>query len=47
MRGHDFCSNHALDNLKVEPEEVSEVDKLKEEGNEFFVCKRYQKALTK
>ena len=43
----DPCSNHPIDNLEVEDEEVSEVEKLKDEGNEFFVCKKYQKALTK
>lgn len=49
LADEDFCpcSNHPIDNLEVEDEEVTEVEKLKEEGNEFFVCKRYQKALTK
>ena len=41
------CSNHTMDNLEVEDEEVSEVEKLKDEGNDFFVSRRYQKALTK
>ena len=41
------CSNHPMENLEVEDEEVSEVERLKDEGNEFFVSRRYQKALTK
>ena len=37
-----------MDNVEAEEEEeVSEVEKLREEGNEFFVSRKYQKALTK
>ncbi len=45
--GYGARSNHPMDNLAVEEEEVSEVEKLKDEGNELFVSRRYQKALTK
>ncbi|CAL5223417.1 g5929 [Coccomyxa viridis] len=44
VNGH----NHPMDNVEAEEEEeVSEVEKLREEGNEFFVSRKYQKALTK